>query len=156
MVAGHKHKGIMLTLPELQDLWKEDAMIDESNYGHCSARIPLLHAKYLEHLCQAKLQTRMATAKFLRLRRDKMKYFKGEMTRDELQERGWNQYQGVKPLKSEMGEILMVDEDMIKQEDKVVYLETVVLFLESVMKSINSRTWDVKNGIAWAQLQAGN
>lgn len=146
----------MLTLTELQELWKTDAAIDETDLGHCSAYIPLLHAKYLEYLCQAKLQLRMVTAKFMRLRRDKIKYYKGEMTREELTERGWNQYQGIKPLKSELNEILLVDEDMIVQEDKVVYIETVVMFLESVMKSINSRTWDVKNSIAWTQLQAGN
>lgn len=146
----------MLKLTELQDLWKEDAAIDETNLGHCSANVPLLHAKYLEHLSQAKLQLRIATAKFLRLRRDKMKYYKGEMTRDELIERGWTQYQGIKPLKSEMNDILLTDEDMIKQEDRVAYLETTVMFLEAVMKSINSRTWDLKNSITWAQLQAGN
>lgn len=146
----------MLTLTELQELWKEDAGIDETNLGHCSAYTPLLHAKYLEHLCQGKLQLRMATAKFYRLRRDKLKYYKGEMTRDELTERGWAQYQGIKPLKSEMNDIIQLDEDTIKQEDKVVYLETLVMFLESVMKSINSRTWDVKNCIQWATMQAGN
>lgn len=146
----------MLTLQELQTLWGDDAAIDETNYGHCSATTPLLHSKYLGLLCQAKLQLRMASAKFLRLRRDKIRYFKGEMTRDELIERGWSQYQGIKPLKSEMNEVLQLDEDLIVQEDKVCYIETMVLFLESVMKSINSRTWDIKNGIEFAKLQAGN
>ena len=146
----------MLQLTELQDLWTADSTIDETNLGKFSANVPLLHAKYLSHLCQAKLQHRMMMAKFLRLRRDKTKYFKGEMTREELTERGWQQYQGIKPLKSEMNEKLQLDEDLIVHEDKVVYLETVVMFLESVMKSINSRTWDIKNCIAWSQLQAGN
>lgn len=146
----------MKSLNELQESWKEDAGIDETNLGQCSSRVPLLHAKYLEYLCQAKLQLRMASSKFLRLRRDKIKYFNGEMTREELQERGWSQYQGIKPVKSSMNEILQLDEDLIVQEDKVVYLETVVLFLEYVMKSINSRTWDIKNNISWSQLQAGN
>ena len=146
----------MPTITEFQEMWKNDAVIDESNLGHCSAYIPLLHAKYLEHLCQSKLQLRIATAKFLRLRRDKIKYYKGEMTRDELKERGWEQYQGIKPLKSEMNDILQMDEDCISQEDRVVYLETVVMFLESVMKSINSRTWDVKNSLEWEKLKAGN
>lgn len=146
----------MPTLTELQEMWKNDAIMDESNLGRCSAEIPLLHAKYLEYLCQSKLQLRMATAKYLRLRRDKIKYYKGEMTREELVERGWQQYQGIKPLKSEMNEILQLDEDLIVQEDKVTYLETVILFLESVMKSINSRTWDTKNCISWLSLQAGN
>lgn len=146
----------MPTLTEFQEMWKEDATIDETDLGHCSAYIPLLHAKYLEHLCQAKLQLRMVSAKFLRLRRDKIRYYNGEMTREELAERNWTQYQGIKPVKSAINDILLVDEDMITQEDKVFYVETVVMFLESVMKSINSRTWDVKNSISWSQLQAGN
>ena len=145
----------MKAISDLQDEWKNDALIDETNLGNVSARIPLLHAKWLEYLTQAKLQLRMASAKYLRLRRDKIKYYKGEMTRNELTERGWQQYQGIKPLKSEINDILQVDEDMIVQEDKVVYLETMVQFLESVMRSINSRTWDVKNGIEWSKIQNG-
>jgi hypothetical protein len=145
-----------IKLNELQEDWKQDAEINQLDLGRSSSEVPLLHAKWLERLSQSKLLLRMATAKYLRLRRDKARYYNGEMTRDELQERGWQQYQGVKPLKSAMNEILQTDEDLIIQEDKVAYLETNVQFLESVMKSINSRTWDIKNSIDFAKLQAGN
>lgn len=143
------------SLSELQQFWEKDSAIDETDLGHTSSSTPLLHSKYLNFLSQAKLQLRMVTSKFLRLRRDKIRYYKGEMTREELIERNWSQYQGIKPLKSEMNEVLQLDEDMIQLEDKVVYLETVVQFLESIMKSIASRTWDVKNSIEWVKIQNG-
>lgn len=145
----------METLDELNAEWENDCQIDETDLGRASARTPLLHSKYIYKLGTAKLRLRRFTAKFLALRRDKIRYYKGEMTREELNEKGWMQYQGVKPLKSEMNEILLVDEDLIDAESKVNYCETVVAYLESIMKSINTRTWDIKNSIEWNKIQNG-
>ena len=36
---------IMLTLNELQEMWKEDCKIDELNLGQESTRIPELHSQ---------------------------------------------------------------------------------------------------------------
>lgn len=145
----------MANLNELQEEWQRDCEIDETNLGHCSATVPMLHGKWVQYLSKAKLQHRMQKVKWLKLRADKVKYYKGEMTRDELAERGWQQYQGIKPLKSEMNEVLMMDSDLIALEDKVVYQETLIAFLEAVMKSISSRTWDIKNAIEWSKIQNG-
>ena len=47
------------------------------------------------------------------------------------------------------------DEDIIKIEHKISYLETVVKYLDGVLKSINSRGWDIKNAISWRQFESG-
>lgn len=145
-----------MTLDEHLREWEKDCIIDELDIAHSSARGPILHAKYLSLLGQAKMQTRAATAKYLALKGDKIKYYRGEMTQKELQDRGWQQFQGIKPLKSEMNDVLQTDEDMIKQHSRVFYLETMVESLEGIMKSINTRSFDIKNMVEWMKLQAGN
>ena len=80
-----------MKLTELQEMWKKDCVIDETNLGRASAKIPELHAKYLNLLTSAKLQSRKAESDYLKLRRVKYRYFRGELTQTELQDLGWVQ-----------------------------------------------------------------
>ena len=77
------------------------------------------------------------------------------MSDKELTELGWQQYLGAKPLKNEMEEHLQGDFDLIKKQDRISYYETVVSFLESVLRSIHSRGWDIKNAIEWHKFTNG-
>jgi hypothetical protein len=144
-----------MKLNEIQESWAEDCRIDETNLGSESARTPKLHAKYLNVLTNNRLQTRMAESAYLKLRRLKYKYYRGEMTRDELDAQGWDQWQGVKPIKNEMDEFLSTDSDLILLQDKLEYLKTVQYQLESILKSIGSRTWDIKSSIEWHKFTNG-
>ncbi len=144
-----------MKLTELQETWKQDCIIDETNLGRAAARTPELHAKYLNLLTSAKLQLRKAESDYLKLRRIKYRYFRGELTREELEQLGWTQYQGVKPIKNEMDEFMQTDEELIQSQDKLEYMRTVVLQLESILKNLHSRTWDIKNAIEWTKFTNG-
>jgi hypothetical protein len=144
-----------MKLSDLQEQWADDCKINETNLGHESARTPLLHSKYLNFLSSTRLNLRKAEADYLNCRRKKYKYYRGEMTQDELTDEGWNQWQGNKPLKNEMEEFLQVDPDLISLEDKVEYFKTVLYQLEQIIRSLNSRTWDIKNSIEWTKFTNG-
>ena len=77
------------------------------------------------------------------------------MTKAELEEEGWDQWQGNKPLKNEMDEFLQCDADLIALQDKVEYFKTVIAHLEQVLRSLNSRTWDIKTAVEWAKFTNG-
>lgn len=144
-----------MKLSEVQEQWAKDAIIDRTNLGFESIQNPILHSKYLTKLSNVKLLVRKAESDYLVMRKAKYRYFKGEMTREELAERGWRQYQGRAPLKSEMDEYLTTDDDMIKLTDKHEYLKTVQFTLEQIMKAIGSRGWEIKAAIEWEKMQAG-
>ena len=61
----------------------------------------------------------------------------------------------LKVLKPDLSIYIESDEDIIKIEHKISYLETVVKYLDGVLKSINSRGWDIKNAISWRQFESG-
>ena len=61
----------------------------------------------------------------------------------------------LKVLKTDLSIYIESDEDIIKIEHKISYLETVVKYLDGVLKSINSRGWDIKNAISWRQFESG-
>ena len=47
------------------------------------------------------------------------------------------------------------DEDIIAAEHKITYLETTVKYIDGVLRSIQSRGWDIKNAISWKSFEAG-
>ena len=61
----------------------------------------------------------------------------------------------LKVLKTDLSIYIESDEDIIKIEHKISYLETVVKYLDGVLKSIASRGWDIKNAISWRQFESG-
>jgi len=145
----------MISLQDLQVMWVEDCKIDELNLGKESTKTPELHAKYLNHLSTAKLQYRKAETSLIKLKRIKSQYFRGELSRQELEALGWEQYLGNKPLKSDMHEYLESDDDIIQQTDKLEYIGTVVDYLERVLRAVQGRGWDIKNSIEWTKFTNG-
>lgn len=144
-----------MKLSELQEAWSEDCKINETELGREATRVPSLHAKYLTFLSNVKLKLRKAESDYYTIRRLKYRYYRGEMTREELEELEWIQFQGNKPLKNEMDEFLLCDKDLNEAMDKVEYLKTVLFTLEQILRSINSRTWDVKSAIEWNKFTNG-
>ena len=144
-----------MKLSELQEMWAEDCRIDETNLGKESARVPTLHAKYINFLSSTRLNLRKAESDYFNCRRKKYRYYRGEMSRAELESEGWIQWQGAKPLKNEIDEFLQGDADLILLQDKVEYFKTVLYQLEQIIRSINSRTWDIKSSIEWTKFTNG-
>lgn len=144
-----------MKLNEIQALWAEDCKVDQTNLGRAAARVPELHAKYLNMLSSVRLQYRKAEADYLRLRKLKYRYYRGELSKQELDELGWEQFLSNRPLKNEMEDVMNMDDDIIHAMDKMEYIKTVLYQLEQILKSINSRTWDVKSAIEWYKFTNG-
>ena len=61
----------------------------------------------------------------------------------------------MKVLKTDLHIYIESDEDIIKSEHKIAYLETVIKYIDGVLRSIQNRGWDIKNAISWKQFEAG-
>jgi len=144
-----------MTLEELQNAWAEDCIIDDNHLDSESVNTAKLHSKYLNHLIRYKLELAKMKAYYNTLRQSKFRYYRGEMTKEELQLNGWNQWQGVKPLKNEMDEFLSGDNDLNKLEIKANYIQCIVDFLDSVMNQIKARDWQIRNSIEWKKFISG-
>lgn len=144
-----------MKLTTVQQEWYADSSINELDLGKEAVKTPLLHAKYITYLSNVKLLLRKAESDYFNTRRLKYRYYRGEMSRDELEEKGWPQYQGNKPLKNEMDEFLQCDEELNAFLDKIEYYKTITYTLEQIIRSINSRTWDIKSAIEWQKFTNG-
>jgi hypothetical protein len=145
-----------MNIEELQDEWEKDSAIDDHYLGEASTATPKLHSKYIKLLINKKLQQIKMQADYNVLRKNKFRYYRGEMSREDLANLGWDQWQGVKPLKNEMDEFLTGDDDLNKVQMRLEYLNTVVYLLESIMGQIKARDWQVKTAVEWKKFLAGN
>ena len=144
-----------MTLDELQQMWETDCQIDDNFLGENSTATPKLHAKYVKLLVNTKLKHTKLQADYALLRKNKFRYYRGELSRDELTNLGWEQWQGVKPLKNEMDEFLQGDSELVTLKIKIDYLETMIYFLESVLQQIKARDWQIKTAVEWKKFLAG-
>lgn len=144
-----------MKLDDVLVMWEADSAIDDNHLGEASTATAKLHAKYIKILIDAKLRKSKLDIDYNNLRKLKFRYYRGEMTRGELAELGWEQWQYNKPLKAEMDEFLKGDEDLAKIQARVEYIDTFIYALESIMQQIKQRDFQLSNGIKWKQFLAG-
>lgn len=144
-----------MNIEQLQEMWDIDCVIDDNYLGENSTATPKLHAKYIKLLVNVKLKHTKLNSDYNLLRKNKFRYYRGELSRDELTQLNWPQWQGVKPLKNEMDEFLTGDTDLNTFTIKIEYLETMIYFLESILGQIKARDWQIKSHIEWKRFLAG-
>lgn len=145
-----------MTLDQLQQEWEVDSVIDDIHLDNSVLASPKLHSKYLKIMVNTKLKLTQMNSKYNQLKKAKFRYYRGEMSREELKEHNWDQWQGTKPLKSEMDQFLEGDEDLNNLEVKIEYLKTMIYALESILGQIKSRDWEIKSAITWKMFLAGS
>ena len=145
-----------MNIEQLQEAWDIDCQIDDNYLGETTTATPKLHAKYLKILVNVKLKHTKLSSDYNILRKNKFRYYRGELARDELIELNWEQWQGVKPLKNEMEEFLDGDYDLNKITIKCAYIKNMIEALESILNQIKSRDWQIRNAIQWKQFVAGS
>jgi hypothetical protein len=144
-----------MNIEEIQNMWETDCHIDDNHLGEQATQTPKLHSKYIKELINYKLKLTKLKSDYNTLRKSKFRYFRGEMSRDELKDLGWDQWQLAKPLKSEMEEILNGDADICAIQTRIEYLESGIYLLESILNQIKARDYQISNGIKWKQFLSG-
>ena len=136
------------SLEDIQDEWEKNSKIDYSNLGTESIRIPVIHDKYLKIFIDERIRLKGMEFELSKLVRSKTNYYKGEMTEDELEERGLEQFQG-RLLKNEISNYIETDDDYIKIKQNIVVQQEKINYLDSIIKQLNNRGFQIKNALDW-------
>ena len=134
--------------------WDKDSKIDDTELGAESTKIPAIHNKYLKVFMAENVQLKRMIAQRNKLKMKLMNYYLGEMDREELEQFGRDQFYK-KLLKTEVEMYIESDDVFIDMNLKVVMQEEKVNFLENVLKTINSRGFQIKNAIDWLKFTHG-
>lgn len=139
----------------IKESWKIDSVIDASRIREEILKTPQLHSKYLTFLMDYKKEYRKKESNILTVTKVKMRYYRGELTKAQLDSLGWEQYQGTKPIKSEMEALLNTDPDLIELNSDIENIKIILDSLESIIKAIASRSYDLKTYIEAEKFYAG-
>ena len=58
-------------------------------------------------------------------------------------------------MKADVQQYIESDEEWVKANQKVKYLETIVDFLDRTIRQISNRTFTIKNAIDWRKFTSG-
>lgn len=143
----------MNKLDELLEMWRKDSVIDRTEPGRELINIPQLHSKYLNMLSRHRLLSKEAEFKYNKMRRVKWEYYTGKLDDDQLKKYGWEPFPFV--LKSEVASYLESDDDLNKYVAIKVMHDEIVEVCQSIMKELNSRTFQLRDFIAWERFIQG-
>ena len=142
-----------MNLSEIQDQVKRDLKINDLELDIESLRIPSLHIKYLQFLTENSLKLKKANGELAVLKRNKWIYYTGKASEDVYKEKG--DFPLKLKTKDEEKTFIEADEEIQKKKTEVEYYETVVDYLQEIVKQIGQRNFQIKNAIEWRKFEAG-
>lgn len=146
-----------IRLEDVLEMWKTDSEIDELKLDEASQESARLHAKYLEMLSVTRLQLKKKEAEFKTLLLNKWKQYNGKLSKDELDELGWDYdpLNGLKVLKGDMDKFYDADPEIQNAQMKIDYLKELVSTLEEIINNIRWRHQNIKNMVEWRKFTSG-
>lgn len=144
-----------MKLEDIQELWHRDSEIDYTELGTESIRIPQIHDKYLKIFTDERIRLKGVEFELSKMVRTKTEYYSGKMSQEELEQHGWEQYLG-RLLKNEIVKYIESDDDVIKLKQQLIVLQEKINYLDSVIRMINNRGFQIKNALDWLKFSHGN
>ena len=140
-----------MNLDEIQASWAEDSKLDPDNLHNESIKIPSLHSKYYNIYNNIVLLKKMGENKYKILKKKKWLYYTGKAEPDVYKENPFDH----KVLKPDIDKYMDADEDIMRLVSKIEYYQTMLSFIDSILKTILNRTYQIKNAIEFMRFTAG-
>ena len=142
----------MIDLDDLQKMWEKDSIIDKDNLHDESLNIPCLHAKYFDIYNKIFLLRKRADQQRKNIRHERYEYFSGKSDPEVYVE---NPFPKKIRDKDTMQKYLDADEKLSTSSLKIEYYDTMLVYLESILKVIQNRTYQIKNAIEFMRFNSG-
>jgi hypothetical protein len=136
----------------IQKMWEEDCKIDPDNLHTESLNIASLHAKYFDMYNNIVLLKKKAEQQRKNIRHDRYEYYTGKADPDVYVE---NPFPKKIRDKETLQKYLDADEKLSQVCLKIDYYDTMLNYIESILKMIQNRTFQIKNAIEFVRFTAG-
>jgi hypothetical protein len=140
-----------MNINEIEVMWDEDCKIDPDNLHLESIKIPSLHSKYYQIYNNISLLKKLEENKFIELQKNKWLYYSGKAEPEVYKKTPFDH----RVMKSDLDKYMSADVDLIKSKTKIDYYQLMIKFLESIIKSIETRTFVIKNSVEFMKFTAG-
>ena len=143
-----------MRLDEIRVEWDVDSKIDKTELGSESLKIPQLHSKYFKIYSEEKIRYSQLQHEYNKMHRIKYEYYAGTISEETLTEMGWEP-QALKILRADIPMYLNSNQDIIIMKQKIDLQEVKLEFLESIIKSLSNRGFQIKVAVDWVKFTQG-
>ena len=140
-----------MDLEKLQEQADSDLKINDTELDLESLKTPQLHNKYMKHLTKFKLMLSRAEGDLYNTKRNLWEYYTGKADPEIYIDKPFD----YKVLRQDVDKYMDADPDLIKISSKIEYYQVMISFLDSILKTINNRTYQIKNAIEWQKFIRG-
>ena len=117
-------------------------------------KIPNLHSKYYKIYLREKVQLKSEEQEYKQYYKIKYEYYTGKMSQEDLRENGWEPFQFL--LKNDLQVYIDSDTDISERLLKLQVQREKVDLLESIIKTLNTRGFLIKNAVDFIKFTSGN
>lgn len=143
-----------MKIEEIFAQWKQDSTIDKTELGDEALKIPKLHHKYYQMYISERLLLRSLEAEMKRLKLDKFEFLT-QGPNEDTKDKGWKLPPRGMVLKSDIQMYLEADDDVVKLSLRIGMQQEKLELLESIIKSLNNRGYNIKAAIDWQKFTMG-
>ena len=142
----------MIDLESIQEMWKKDSHINMDNLHDESIKVPSLHAKYFEIYNTIILLKKKSEQTRKNVKHERYEYFTGKADPEVYVE---SPFPKKIRDKETLQKYLDADDKLSQISLKVEYYDVTLNYLESILKMIQNRTYQIKNAVDFLKFQAG-
>jgi len=143
-----------IKLSDIKIMIEQDMKIDSTSLDRESLNVPQLHNKYLCILMDEKLILKKFESDLAVLKKNKWLYYSGKMSEEQLTKLGWEAFD-LSILRVDLDKFIESDSDVILLCNKVDLQREKINYLESTVKSISNRIWNIRAAIDWVKFTQG-
>ena len=141
-----------IDLDKIQEMWTKDSKMDPDNLHTESLNIPVLHAKYFDLYNTIFLLRKKADQQKRNIRHERYEYYSGKSDPEVYVD---NPFPKKIRDKDTMQKYLDADEKLSTVCLKIDYYDTMLVYIESILKMIQNRTYQIKNAIEYQRFMSG-
>lgn len=143
-----------MKLERIFEEWDADSNFDKTELGDEALKVAKLHHKYFRILTAERITKRQLEADMKVLRMEKYEFYTQGPSKETL-DRGWIMPAIGKIIKSDVQNYLDADRDIIDLSLKIGIQNEKIDLLESIIKTILNRGYNIKAAIEWEKFKMG-
>jgi hypothetical protein len=143
---------MLVDLETIQKMWETDSKMDIDNLHTDSLNIPILHGKYHELYNNILLLRKKAEQQRKNIRHERYEYFSGKADPEVYIE---NPFPKKIRDKDTMQKYMDADTKLSGVSLKIEYYSVMLEYLESILKQITQRNYQIKNAIDFMRFSSG-
>ena len=141
-----------MTLEELkQESYKDLPVKNVENIDQESFYNQEIKAKWLDYKSRFELLLARSKGDYQVMYREKWEYYGGKSDAKVYAAKPFD----LKVLKTDLQMYINSDEEILAVQGKIAYYESIIKYIDGVIKSIDNRGWDIRNATEWKKFEAG-